>query len=218
MSEIGNDENNRDIHSYAVSEDDFQWSDGNMEGDLADDSSSITSSLSTNHNEEEERNQQKTNYTGYEFLDRRLKKKYYFQHRQGASQSNEKHTGHEKDRIEGLHSAEMRRQRVLGMYGTGYAVRWTVSPKGRVGLMTPDREALSALRRNLPETPQERPEKNVEEMHVEPQAEVCNNIQGIIITTADYFVFHRSAFLSEKATQYYSLLLLDSKNFSHVLK
>ena len=56
---------------------------------------------------------------------------------------------------EGLYSAELRRQRVLGMYPTSYAVRWAVIPKGRVGLMTPDREALSALRRNLPPTPEE---------------------------------------------------------------
>ena len=84
-----------------------------------------------------------------------------------------------------LHSAEMRRQRVLGMYGTGYAVRWAVSPKGRAGLMTPDRDALSALRRNLPDTPEERGMKEhkteTAEMSGEPHPKICDSNQGTSI-------------------------------------
>ena len=98
-NEDGEDEENNRDHPYALSEDNFQWSDNcsegeNLESDFADDSSSIASSLSINRNNEQERN---TNYTGYEFLDTTKKKKYYFQPPQRASQGNEKH-GHKEDK------------------------------------------------------------------------------------------------------------------------
>ena len=58
------------------------------------------------------------------------------------------------DTVEGMRTADVGRRRVVDLYGTGYAVRWALSPKGRVGLMTPDRNVLSAPRRSLPQPPE----------------------------------------------------------------
>ena len=122
--------------------------------DFTDDDASVASSLNTNDNDTYQPSRTSANA------------RYYLQHSGQRRRSGREGVGGDegddakralKDgrAAEGLYSAEMRRQRVLGMYGTGYALRWAVSPKGRAGLITPDREALSALRRNLPPTPEE---------------------------------------------------------------
>ena len=120
--------------------------------------------------------------------------RYYLQQRRqrqtdGVNDGNEgaKQVQEDGRAAEGFYSAEMRRQRVLGMYGTGYAIHWAVSPKGRAGLMTPDREALGALRRNLPPTPEEtmaRTKENIkkvepfEEDNEKLQSENCETAEG----------------------------------------
>ena len=79
-------------------------------------------------------------------------------------------------------SSEMRRQRLLGIYGAAYAVRWVVSPRGRVEMMTPDREAMSALRRNLPPTPETTMAKTAEsnkKAEKKPALEICETVTGI---------------------------------------
>ena len=129
--ERGNEKH--DDYKNEIPEEMDEWSDdphrveSSYSDDFTDDDASVASSLNISR---DHRNNENT----YQPARTSANTRYYLQQSRkrqtdGVNDSNEgaKQAQEDGRAAEGFYSAEMRRQRVLGMYGTGYAVRWAAA-------------------------------------------------------------------------------------------